>query len=418
MKRRKTGRFLLLTMLWLWIFAGTLYAEVTAVDAVFVEEDENKGFHMVCGGIGGFSSNVKPGDTASVAVISLDEGLEADLYLDGEKQNFSSGEVLYTNGSYELRIYKGSERENVPYGRYQFKIKNTFDEELSGQDAFELVTNPEIEISQDEVSGHYRYVLPNKSSFTLSIPSGGVSTGAVWMTLSDNISILKAEHDGQTVYQVNSMIFEEEGSYHLTLFSTGSSSDSAGYTSGGYGNFQVDVFFVITPRVTNRLEFVNAPVGFRFEKVSWNDKEIAGKGTTRYLEQDGSYRILFSGESDSSITYEISFQLDRRPPSLTFSRDISKKLVSSPLRVTASEPGSTIEVAHNGNISELTDSELVDGGHYLLIVKDQAGNTRSYSVNLKYASRIPVGEGFLLAVILVIGAGLWVRYQRDHMQIR
>lgn len=418
MRRQKTGRFLVLTMLWLWIFTGVLYAEVTAVDAVFVEEDENKGFHMVCGGIGGFSSNVKPGETGSVVVISLDEGLEADLYLDGEKQKFSNEEVLYTNGSYELRIYKGSEREGVPYGRYSFKIKNTFDEELSGQDAFELITNPEMEISQDEVSGHYRYVLPNKSSFTLSVPSGGVSTGAVWLTLSDNISILKAQHDGQSLYQVNSLIFEEEGTYHLTLLSMGSSSDSAGYTSGSYGNFQVDVFFVITPRVTNRLGFVNAPVGFRFEKVVRNDKEIAGKGTTRYLEQDGNYRVLFSSEENPSITYEMSFQLDRISPSLAFSKDINKRSVSAPLMVRASEPGSTIEVAHNGNISELTDSELVDGGSYLLIVKDAAGNTRSYSVNLKYASRIPIGEGFLLLVILLVCAGLWVKYQRDHMQIR
>ena len=61
MKQRKIGRFLLLTLLWMWIFSVTAYAEITAVDAVFVEEDENKGFHMVCGGIGGFSSNVKPG---------------------------------------------------------------------------------------------------------------------------------------------------------------------------------------------------------------------------------------------------------------------------------------------------------------------------------------------------------------------
>lgn len=181
-----------------------------------VAEDVGNGYRFEIPGIGGFSANGKNGETMSVGVITLDQGLQAQLYRDGEAAVFQNGMAITENGVYELRVFRETQGTPEDFGIYRFQIENNYaDIGAGGRAEIRLVENPEMIPEYLPERGMYRYSFRSGRYFDTSVPVGGWSSNQIRLILGQGVNLYSARRDGELTVPEESMVFREYGSYEI-----------------------------------------------------------------------------------------------------------------------------------------------------------------------------------------------------------
>lgn len=393
------------------IFAVPLLALAagTEVPLFLVAEDVGNGYRFEAKGIGGFTSNGKAGETVTAAAITVDSGVRAELLKNGEPTEFETDSLIIENGEYELFLYSEHDKEGAYYARYDFSVKNEF-EGLLQPESHEtaVIENPETSVSYNTDREMFEYRLPDGKKFWLSIPAGGMGRVAVRLELSDGVHAYIMEKDGENVLMPENMVFAEAGSYRIKLLTNELGTD-------GEESYQFMVPFFVLQGGPQNISVVNAPNSFLIQSVTLNGRAlISDKKEYVQMKQDGTYVIEFTGKEDPTMFYEIKLLRDTTPPCLLFSVPVDGATLKESLSYTVPEPGTVIELFHNGAAVTASKNIIAQDGVYRMVVTDKAGNSREYNFVMKQGYRVfDYRMVILLAVLLAAGAGLMLYWRRN-----
>ena len=104
-------------------------------------------------------------------------------------------------------------------------------------------------------------------------------------------------------------------------------------------------------------------------------------------------------------------------PYLTFSKEIEGTSVSGPVEFSPSETGTTIYLTYNGNRAVTQQSELTVPGHYTLEVMDEAGNVRSYQLQIRQTYQFFDIRVVIMALVLLGGIAVRLLFLRKNMTV-
>ncbi len=282
------------------------------------------------------------------------------------------------------------------------------------QNAFSVNENPEREISFDSAAGLYTYRLPDKSSWSMSVPDGACTAGTVRLSLDSSGVLLSVRKNEEMYSAPDTLAFEEPGRYQAEFFIGGAApqdeDDIAAYTTDSKTEiYHITVSFTIFTSPTNAFREMQAPAGFRLRQVSLNQKQIPAAGDTAEFTEDGDYGLVFCGIRDSSVSYELHFTSDRTAPTISFSPDIKGKTIRAPVRLTPSETDCSIEILRKGIRTADVDHTIRNGGFYSVIITDPAGNETDYQFNVSYPIRSLTDTFYILGgglLLLFLYAGI------------
>lgn len=383
--------------------------EPDKIQAILSGEDEENGYRYECAGIGGFSSSVMEGETATAAIITADEGLSWSLSLDGAEQEYENGQLIFAEGLYEYNLYR-AEGSGEQMGTFHFRIENAI-LEGQGEIPFTVEEEPELTLILDGEGGPYRYTLPGGSFFSMTIPMGAAGKGEVSLEFSEEFTVYSAVLDGKTVNGGEELTFSEPGTYQITCMA------SLGDNSQKSGIYRLEIPFIILPEGVNNRDILWAPEGFVLESAYCGGRPVPRGREYLEIAKDGFYSLEYAAASDRSIRYRLEFFADRRPPRLTFSKNIYDPELTAPLSFTCPERDCTVTVFQNGMEMSMVPDVLEEGGQYRIQVTDPAGNTQVYQFFAAYGRQpLEKTEIILLAVLGAGGLG-WLLYLRRHMGV-
>lgn len=388
-----------------------VHADTRDIPAVCVGEDEVNGYRYECPGVGGFSTNVYQKETHELVIITADQGLRSELYHDGDQVNAANDDLIFENGSYQYYLYPEEDKTGIR-GIFTFSVSNQYGEQAEEQSGFSVIEEPKLQITRESGNGPYRYQLPNGSVFSMTVPIGAVTVDPVAITISDNDAIFEVLRDGGVQLIPQELIFSEAGTYRLLLVSS-----QPDISASDTNTYRVFISFNIQPAKMNDMDFINAPVDFSFYSLTRDGVELDTAGDTVYMEEDGRYRAVFFDKSDSSITYETEFMIDRQAPYLKFSKTIYENILKPSVSYQPSENGCIITARRNGEKMARTDNLITEGGIYSLSVQDEAGNVRTYNFSVEHSVCLIDWRVIIISVVFVVSMGVWLCYLRRHMRI-
>lgn len=133
------------------------------------------------------------------------------------------------------------------------------------------------------------------------------------------------------------------------------------------------------------------------------------------LSEEGYYTISYQCVRNR-LEYELSFNVDRTPPKLTFD-GVKKGKARGPVTINGWQEGETLSITLNGTeISSKT--RLTQPGEYGVKITDEAGNSRFYSFYILFYLNVG-GISFGAIVLLGIAAlGIYLYVARKRLRIR
>ena len=284
--------------------------------------------------------------------------------------------------------------------------------DLDSEESLTLSLTPaELEPMWDLNYRGFCYTLPNDTWFTMNVPAGAVSTGAVTMELSDNLYVMHIERDGELLDFSMNLHFSEPGNYQIILNTARLESEKTPII------YQLPLQFTICGKAVNSLNTLEVPEGFFLRSASVNGQDRTVSDSLLVLSEDGDWRFTFVSSSDTRAVYDLGFRLDRHAPELSFSKPIDQGAVTPPLMITSTEEDCEILVQRGSEVVPLTTGVLKSGGFYRVIARDSQGNERSYRVQIRYTVfRLTPG---LLLVLAAGAAGLagYLWYLRRHTRV-
>lgn len=288
--------------------------------------------------------------------------------------------------------------------------EDTLDLDIRPQD----ITTEKLQISDlymERDPAGFRYTLPNGAWFSSSIPAGSVTTGTIRLTCSDDLYLFEAMRDKYLFNPSDGSTFSEAGTYEF-LFHTGNLDEGEPMVF-----YELPVSFQICEPVTNALSRIEVPFGFHLQEALQNGtkKQVSGNPVT--LDTDGTWQITFASDVDPQMIYRLNFVLDREAPELWFSKPIDQGAVRAPLTIKPLEEDCEILVKKGSEPVSLQNQAITYGGLYQVIARDQAGNERSYSVQIRYQIFSSTLGVIILSVLLLSGLGIYLLYLRRHIQV-
>lgn len=366
---------------------------------------------MLISALGSVSSRASPSGTEDVSDPAETQDQEA--YPDiAESQGMSAPGISESQMEELNERFKEEYQKNPPPG-----MSGDTSETPS---AFEIISDPDMDITYDEAGSRYSYSAAGKVSWYISVPVGATSSGPVRLELGDGTIIITCKKDGEDAAKPDFLYFKDPGVYTLELLGGGQelnkTTDSySGRTDFKTGNFKTSISFTVkdTSHAVNDLDTVKSPDGFFIKKASLDGQTISSDQDQLTVVQDGTYDIQYALLRNPEVMYELHFTSDKTAPELTFSRDISKKSVRAPVVFTKQDPDSTVSVFLDG-MATGNSNQITDGGRYTVSVKDAAGNSNSYTFYVKYS--MPYRYLLIGAAGLLIIGGLYFLLYRDQWE--
>ncbi|MGP1433421.1 MAG: hypothetical protein ACTTKP_04000 [Catonella sp.] len=380
-----------------------------AVLPMLISEDVGNGYRYEFPGVGGFSSNTKENEKVSVAVITLDKGLEGRLYLEKKETEFQSGSPILEPGRYELRVFKTEEPKI--YGSYKFEVENDYDLKGEKRD-IKLVENPKMKVSYTEKDG-YCYTLPNGKKFFTTVPIGGISNTRVLVKTGEGVNAYSIRKDGKLIRLKEPLSFYESGFYELIL-----RSNELGF--GGNESYKIILTFQILsdykPYFKN---YLIAPMGFVLDEII-ADKAVEVPDNKKYmqLKRDGYYEVIFRGIDRPDIIYTCKFCRDTTPPRVVFSDEIKNKIISHPIKYSVLEADINLVLYKNFNTVHASNNLISQNGSYVLVASDEAGNESIYNFTIHKDLEIRPIVLLGAAFIIIFAAGVLLVYFRRKPNVR
>ena len=264
-------------------------------------------------------------------------------------------------------------------------------------------------------SGAYCYTVNSADRFYMNVPDGAVSDGPVEIQFSSGqVGIYSVEHDGIEDPNVLARKFEEKGTYTLTLYAIDTEAAAASTDSAA---IRIPVTFRITDKTEAERRAIPEPTGFSFRSVTVNGQNMITPDHVLIPDRDGAYKIVFAAKDDPEITYAYSVDIDTTAPELRFSKEIGNGKIWAPLTYETVEPDSEVHAYRDYREYEFADQTFRRGGSYRVIVSDPAGNSRTYSFELREDPVKKILICMVCGVVLLAGIAVYMRYIRDHMNI-
>lgn len=354
---------------------------------------------------GTFTTNLEEGKVSEVGFLEWDDSLSISLSKDGKSVALDESGLIFENGNYLMLIYSKKSNE---YATFSFSIANELGIE-QGEEGQEGTQDTQAVPDDDDLSG----VL---SSFDFSGLEGmlGItdesqySVGTVECSFSKELNAFETKYEGESVFVSD----VPEGIIASTSVYVKPAKGVSGYlyvngemelieSSGVYtepGKYDILVYkskagdaltelhftFEIIPKTVNKIEQVIAPKGYKISKATYNDGELSFDKKSVLTAEDGKYRINFVNEDNKNVGYELTFVKDTKAPEITFTKDVSSGAVKAPVSYSFDEKDGTVEVIRDGKrLNVPADKEIYEGGNYVFLITDEAGNVGEYSFFMK-----------------------------------
>ena len=290
--------------------------------------------------------------------------------------------------------------------------------------------DPKLSMSYSAETGVFTYRMPNRASFMLNAPLGGITDEPVdidageetWIVslLEDGISCLPAEPEFHSVSEALASVstdriaaasVDHTGSYLFHIRST--TTDRSGrQTYDVYGGVRI-----VSDDIPVSLTRLEAPYGYEISEVILDGRRIAGNTGERIeLVSDGYYEVHFMPLTPGLPEWISHFKRDATPPALVFSPKLTAEPMDGPVTFTPTEGGAQIKVSLDNIETKLYNMTAAAAGRYVIEVSDSAGNSSEYSFTVKMRKDTPImlylSAGIILIILAVLVAALAHRRMR------
>lgn len=217
----------------------------------------------------------------------------------------------------------------------------------------------------------------------LNMPAGAVSTSPFSVSFPAGLNVFLYK-DGVPVEKPDFSKISEEGNYVLRF----------GDDSGD------SLQFTVVGKLTCIVNGFQVPTGFRVISASIDDEPIE---TLSYVDmsRDGKYKIQYRC-TQINTTYTLTTTVDHTAPSLRLNA-VKDGYASGPVSIADLEEGVKASITLNGSPIKYQE-KLTKSGLYKIVLRDEAGNTRSYSFVIRVYFNF--NSYVFFAIVLLIAAGI------------
>ncbi|MCR4764427.1 MAG: hypothetical protein K5696_12950 [Lachnospiraceae bacterium] len=269
-------------------------------------------------------------------------------------------------------------------------------------DKLTYTEHPELDVTYDEQSRRFVYTFPNGANFSMTAPLGGIANEPVTVEAGDGTEFIGAWYEEQSVMEeadaAQSISMDQRGSWQFILFSDGVSSGSADDSYMLRGSVRI-------MNTDERLQdgYIGTPTGLTLAIATCNGEkqEITDPYGVR-LDRDGNYRLYYTlGKKE----WNVSFVRDTAPPKLLFTPQIEEVYFDCPVSWQIWRPDTEVQVYWDNMRIEAPENTVAANGRYRIVVKDAAGNTRTYHFVIARGGKLHP-EVLLGAFIVLMVAGI------------
>lgn len=276
----------------------------------------------------------------------------------------------------------------------------------------EHITDPPMEMTITE-DGNIRYTLPNGDYFDVTAPNGIITGNVVEFFLYSDVAAVVTK-DGESSSLFKSWRFSEPGKYHIQMIFYRFDADVYKSTEV----YEVNYYFTITGKTAGDFGAVPAPDGFEIAAAKRDGVPInIDNPSFLFLEGDGRFEIRYRDIATNTVYTTSSFERDTIAPFLTFSKELGNGKVNGPITFSTSDISDRVYLSYNGYSAETVVYELTEAGKYGLEVVDTAGNSRLYYFEITKNSTLLDSKMIILALILLLGAGVRFLLIRRDMKV-
>ena len=412
---------LLLGILLCFLFCCDLPVQAGLMDEVsLTTSDPENGYRYEWDHYGGFYSNVLQGENVEFAYFSIDETLDYQMLKDGEAYAFVQGDLLLENGSYTLYLFQREEEAGGGYCTFDFQIVSDYFDITGGweQTVTDRMSFPDIGVQESEMSFFYdkeqemiRFGTEERELLVTNIPNGAIVAMPVYLKAADGVT-QTIYRNGEYISHSENGIYEENGFYKCIQMVYPDMTNSAAEDNSII--MTVFHFWIVDGKETYA-NVIATPEGFFLDRVFYQgaEQEVLRSGHY-FLQGEGNYRFCFTSMEDAGLSYTLELTKDTTAPFLDFDQEIEGGRATAPLFITSKEPSCSYKVVRNGvEYHYVQEEPLKTPGYYEIVVSDEYGNSRKYTVLLE-ASYEFFSPGMILlmsslAVILLI-----ILYRSGH----
>ena len=274
-----------------------------------------------------------------------------------------------------------------------------------------VIKDPPLKMKMTK-EGMIRYTLPNGDYYDSSVPNGIITGNPVTLDPSAEVMTIVTK-DGETSSLSRSGHFSEPGNYHIKLLFYKFATDGA----EDYNIYEVNHYFTIVGRKVNHFGAVPAPDGFEIVSAKKDGVPLNIENPAcLFLGGDGVFEIRYRDIATGSVYAVTSFERDITAPFLAFSKDISDGEVAGPVEFTTESVSDQVYLTYNGHTAKAMTNVLTTEGPYILKVEDEVGNSRLYRVTIKQNYSIFESRTIILALMLLLGSGVYLAISRRDMK--
>lgn len=383
-----------------------------------ISVSEEGGYRYDLGTSGGFVTNVRNNQTYKSAYFQFDDTISYDILREDGLIDYKNGSVLTEAGEYEVYVF--SDESGVSsYGSLAFTIEGTVtkDDSTLKEDNFlnELseiqVLDAIITYTYDPDTKFYRQWIKNTAVADTNIPKGMTTTEYVYADFDDSL-IISCYRNGEIIDLPEDSIYREPGSYRidLKLYSAEEGEQANIYTASFH--------FTIIDSITSLLGVVTPPEGFVIKSARYGSSVLEFAPEYVFLDGDGTYYIDFVSLKEPQATCSLTFEKDTTAPFLTFDKKVvSRNKVTAPVTFVSSEKDAKIQILRSGVEITVSDNTIQSGGSYQIIVKDQVGNTRNYSIFLENHYSLYDRRLVYALIAFMIAFVVWIIITRNRYRV-
>ena len=299
-----------------------------------------------------------------------------------------------------------------------------------GLSRYQHIHDPMLQVSYDEETGYFTYIMPNGGSFMMNVPLGGISDEAVDIVAGDDSWIDGFYEDGipslenigeyDTVDEMLSSVSDDEvmevtadttGRYDFLMRSMNTKEDGITVNSshGSFGITRSDIPIWIN--------VISAPYGYEMEQVTMNGHDTEASGTLLELEEDGLYEIVFRPVKSGLPVWTSCFTRDTTAPVLRFTPALTEAVSERPVSFYPSEADARIRVYLNNKEISLQNMTASADGDYRISVSDGLGNENTYYFTIDTEEKFPYEVYLYILLFLVAGGAILIITSHRGMRI-
>ncbi len=411
MSRRITA-YLITVLALIFVFGTGASAEQVRTEAALRNVGSEDGLNRYENTMGtGFETNLTDQETdAYFAIFSFDSTVSWQFERDGTEIAYENEDILVDTGDYVLTVTYS----DMPqlYSTFRFRIVESDFSDMGSVTFGDVIEDPRMTVTFDEEKQMFCYRLPNGAGFYASVPYGGIAAMSARFEFSEEYSVT-VQRNGMTETYDETVGFTQAGAYQLRIVRLNQ------YDSNqtDYNSYIINFPFVLINSSVSSLTVINAPDDFVIWEIYMNGEPVERDSPYwQWLDADGIYECIFTGEENQSLFYSISFRKDTSAPFLNFSEGAFSGEASI-VQYTPVEENCTIAVTRNSEYYTPAANTLAVAGNYRITVSDQAGNVRTYDLKIQDDIRLFDIRMIILLAVVLAGAAVYLIYLRTHMRV-